>query len=45
MIVKTFHEYVNQTTTKNVEEDLQKLEEKINKFANQNESINTRYQI
>ncbi len=36
MIVKIFHEYVNQTTAKNVEEDLQKLEEKINKFANQN---------
>ena len=36
MIVKIFHEYVNRTTAKNVEEDLQKLEEKINKFANQN---------
>ena len=36
MIVKIFHEYVNQTTAKNVEEDLKKLEEKINKFANQN---------
>ena len=36
MIVKIFHEYVNQTAAKNVEEDLQKLEEKINKFANQN---------
>ena len=36
MIVKIFHEYVNQSTTKNVEEDLQKLEDKINMFANQN---------
>ena len=29
MIVKIFHEYVNQSTTKNVQEDLQKLEDKI----------------
>jgi len=35
MIVKIFHEYVNQSTTKNVQEDLQKLEDKINKFARQ----------
>ena len=33
MIVKIFHEYVNQSTTKNVKEDLQKLEDKINMFA------------
>ena len=33
MIVKIFHEYVNQSTTKNVKEDLQKLEDKINIFA------------
>jgi hypothetical protein len=35
MIVKIFHEYVNQTTTNNVKEDLQKLEDKINIFAGQ----------
>ena len=35
MIVKIFHEWVNQSTTKNVEEDLQKLEDKINTFAGQ----------
>ena len=35
MIVKIFHEYVNQTATKNVKEDLQKLEDKINMFAGQ----------
>lgn len=35
MIVKIFYEYVNQSTTKNVQEDLQKLEDKINEFANQ----------
>jgi hypothetical protein len=35
MIVKIFHEYVNQSTTKNVKEDLQKLEDKINVFAGQ----------
>ena len=35
MIVKIFHEYVNQTATKNVKEDLQKLEDKINIFAGQ----------
>ncbi|HET7147857.1 MAG TPA: hypothetical protein VFI73_05090 [Candidatus Nitrosopolaris sp.] len=33
MIVKIFYEYVNQSTTKNVKEDLQKLEDKINMFA------------
>ena len=35
MIVKIFHEYINQSTTKNVKEDLQKLEDKINMFARQ----------
>ena len=35
MIVKIFHEYVNQSTTKNVKEDLQKLEDKISVFAGQ----------
>ena len=35
MIVKIFYEYVNQSTTKNVEQDLQKLEDKINRFAGQ----------
>jgi hypothetical protein len=35
MIVKIFYEYVNQSTTKNVEQDLQKLEDKINMFAGQ----------
>ena len=35
MIVKIFHEYVNQSTTKNVKEDLQKLEDKINMFDRQ----------
>ena len=35
MIVKIFYEYVNQTATKNVEQDLQKLEDKINMFAGQ----------
>jgi hypothetical protein len=35
MIVKIYHEYVNQSTTKNVKEDLQKLEDKINMFATQ----------
>ena len=35
MIVKIFHEYVNQTATNNVKEDLQKLEDKINIFAGQ----------
>jgi hypothetical protein len=35
MIVKIFHEYVNQSTTKNVDQDLQKLEDKINMFAGQ----------
>ena len=35
MIVKIFHEYVSQTATNNVKEDLQKLEDKINIFAGQ----------
>ena len=35
MIVKIFHEYVNQSTTKNVDQDLQKLEDKINMFSGQ----------
>ena len=35
MIVKIFHEYVNQAATNNVKEDLQKLEDKINIFAGQ----------
>ena len=35
MIVKIFHEYVNQSTPKNVDQDLQKLEDKINMFAGQ----------
>ena len=35
MLVKIFHEYVNQSTTKNVKEDLQKLQDKINMFAGQ----------
>ncbi len=35
MIVKIFHEYVNQSATNNVKEDLQKLEDKINMFAGQ----------
>ena len=35
MIVKIFHEYVNQSTTKNVKDDLQKLDDKINMFAGQ----------
>ena len=35
IIVKIFYEYVNQSTTKNVEQDLQKLEDKINMFAGQ----------
>jgi len=33
MIVKIFYEYLNQSTTKNVKDDLQKLEDKINLFA------------
>jgi uncharacterized Fe-S cluster-containing protein len=33
MIVKIFHEYVNQSTTNNVKEDLEKLEDKINMIA------------
>ena len=35
MIVKIFHEYVSQSPTKNVNEDSQKLEDKINMFAGQ----------
>jgi hypothetical protein len=35
MIVKIFYEYVNQSTTKNVEQDLQKPEDKINLFSGQ----------
>jgi len=35
MIVKIFHEYVSQTATNNVKEDLQKLEDKINMFSRQ----------
>jgi phosphoribosylaminoimidazole-succinocarboxamide synthase len=34
-LVKIFHEYVNQSTTKNVKDDLQKLDDKINMFAGQ----------
>jgi hypothetical protein len=33
MIVRIFYEYLNQSTTKNVKDDLQKLEDKINLFA------------
>jgi hypothetical protein len=33
MIVKIFYEYLNQSTTKSVKDDLQKLEDKINLFA------------
>jgi len=33
MIVKIFHEYLDQSRTKNIKEDLQKLEDKINAFA------------
>jgi hypothetical protein len=33
MIVKIFYEYLNPSTTKNVKDDLQKLEDKINMFA------------
>jgi len=35
MIVKIFYEYLNQSTNKNVKDDLQRLEEKINLFAGQ----------
>jgi hypothetical protein len=35
MIVRIFHEYVSLSTTKNIKEDLQKLEDKINMFAGQ----------
>lgn len=35
MIVKIFYEYLNQSTTKNVNDDLQNLEDKINLFAGQ----------
>jgi hypothetical protein len=40
MIVKIFHEYVNQATTKNIKEDLQKLEDKINIFGEKGVLIN-----
>ncbi len=33
MIVKIFYEYLNQSTTQDVKDDLQKLEDKINLFA------------
>jgi phosphoribosylaminoimidazole-succinocarboxamide synthase len=35
MIVKIFYEYVKQSTTEQVKEGLQKLEDKINMFAKQ----------
>ena len=35
MIVKIFHEYLNQSRPSNLKEDLQKLEDKINTFAGQ----------
>ena len=35
MIVKIFHENLIQSTTDNLKEDLQKLEDKINVFAGQ----------
>ncbi|MFY9871484.1 MAG: hypothetical protein WAK17_17350 [Candidatus Nitrosopolaris sp.] len=35
MIVKIFHENLIQSTTNNLKEDLQKLEDKINVFAGQ----------
>jgi hypothetical protein len=35
MIVKIFHEQLGQSTTNNLQEDLQKLEDKINMFAGQ----------
>ena len=35
MIVKIFHEYLSQSRTNNLKEDLQKLEDKINRFAGQ----------
>jgi hypothetical protein len=40
MIVKIFHECVNQATTKNIKEDLQKLEDKINIFGEKGVLIN-----
>ena len=43
MIVKIFHEYINQSRTNNIKEDLQKLEDKIKAFAVQR-SGNTWYQ-
>jgi hypothetical protein len=33
MIVKIFYEYLNQSTTNSVKDDLQRLEDKINLFA------------
>jgi uncharacterized Fe-S cluster-containing protein len=33
MIVKIFHEYLSQSRTNDIKEDLQKLEDKINTFA------------
>ena len=35
MIVKIFHEYLSQSRPSNLQEDLQKLEDKINTFAGQ----------
>ena len=35
MIVKIFHEYLSQSRPNNLQEDLQKLEDKINTFAGQ----------
>ena len=35
MIVKIFHEYLSESRPSNLEEDLQKLEDKINTFAGQ----------
>jgi hypothetical protein len=35
MIVKIFHEYLSQSRPSNLQEDLQKLENKINTFAGQ----------
>ena len=35
MIVKIFHKYISESTTKNVKENLQELENEINTFAGQ----------
>ena len=35
MIVEIFHEHLSESTTNNLKEDLQKLEDKINIFAGQ----------